>query len=207
MDKYIESRPSRSRWKDDNRNPKLYDERTDKPGTSTAATPTIIIQNGKTGGLAGGSAKPQSRLTRAEKTILINQTLPEDVRISKLLRRLETESTTTGLIEICEKLKVVIQDPSNANYIRRSFDILANSVTTVMKDCSSEALRHLSEVFGLMGYAVVYDFPIYKSWICKTYKSIKSLRPAMMNALEKTLRMDQKSSELNEQIARLMELL
>lgn len=197
MDKYAESRPSRSRWKDDNRNPKLYDERTDKPG-STIAT----MQNGKT----GGNSKSSNRLNKAEIANQINQNLPEDVRISKLLRRLETESTTTGLIEICEKLKVVVQDPANANYIRRSFDILANSVTTVMKDCSREALPHLSEVFGLMGYAVVYDFPIYKAWVCKTYKSVKSLRPAMMNSLEKTLRMDQ-NSELSEQIARLMELL
>ena len=197
MDKYSESRPSRSRWKDDNRNPKLYDERTDKPGTTIAT-----MQNGKT----GGNSKSSNRLNKAEIANQINQNLPEDVRISKLLRRLETESTTTGLIEICEKLKVVVQDPANANYIRRSFDILANSVTTVMKDCSREALPHLSEVFGLMGYAVFYDFPIYKAWVCKTYKSVKSLRPAMMNSLEKTLRMDQ-NSELSEQIARLMELL
>lgn len=199
MDKYSDSRPSRSRWKDDNRNPKLYDERTDKPGTTASTS----LQNGKT----GGSSKSSNRLTKTEIANQINQNLPEDVRISKLLRRLETESTTTGLIEICEKLKVVVQERANANYIRRSFDILANSVTTVMKDCSREALPHLSEVFGLMGYAVVYDFPIYKSWICKTYKSVKSLRPAMMNSLEKTLRMDQHSSELSEQIARLMELL
>lgn len=197
MDKYVESRPSRSRWKDDNRNPKLYDERTDKPGTVTSAL------NGKT----GGSAKSSNRINKIEIANQISQNLPEDVRISKLLRRLETESTTTGLIDICEKLKVVVQDPSNANYIRRSFDLLANSVTTVMKDCSREALPHLSEVFGLMGFAVVYDFPIFKSWICKTYKSVKSLRPWMMNSLEKTLRMDQNTTELSEQIARLMELL
>lgn len=197
MDKYVDSRPSRSRWKDDNRNPKLYDERTDKAGTSTT-------QNGKT---SGGNVKSSNRLNKAEIANQINQNLPEDVRISKLLRRLETEATTAGLIEICEKLKIVLQDPANANYIRRSFDILANSVTTVMKDCSPEALPHLSDVFALMGYAVHYDFPIYKTWICKTYKSVKSLRTVMMNSLEKTLRMDQNSSELSEQIARLMELL
>lgn len=197
MDKYGESRGNRSRWKDDNRNPKLYDERTDKPG-STSALPV----NGKT---TSGNAKPV-RIKTSEIANQINQNLPEDVRISKLLRRLETETTVSGLIEICEKLKVVVQDQSNTNYIRRSFDILANSVTSVMKDCSREALPHLSEVFGLMGFAVQYDFQIYKSWVCKTYKSTKSLRSAMMNALEKTLRMD-RTGELSEQIARLMELL
>lgn len=197
MDKYGDSRGNRSRWKDDNRNPKLYDERTDKPG-STSAMPV----NGKT---TSGNVKPV-RIKTSEIVNQINQNLPEDVRISKLLRRLETETTVAGLIEICEKLKVVVQDQSNTNYIRRSFDILANSVTSVMKDCSREALPHLSEVFGLMGFAVQYDFQIYKSWVCKTYKSTKSLRSPMMNALEKTLRMD-RSGELSEQIARLMELL
>jgi hypothetical protein len=47
---------------------------------------------------------------------------------------------------------------------------------------------------------------MYKSWVCKTYKSVKSLRPAMMNSLEKTLSMDVKC-QLGDQIARLMELL
>lgn len=195
MDKYGDSKPSRSRWKDDNRNPKLYDERTDKAGSAS-------VQNGKT----RDSKRESSRLNKTEIANQINQNLPEDVRISKLLRRLETEPTTTGLIEICEKLKHVVQDPLNGNYIRRSFDTLAVSVTSVMKDCSVEALPHLSEVFGLMGYAS-YDFPTYKSWICKTYKSTKSLRPVMMNSLEKTLQMDQNTAQLSEQIARLMELL
>lgn len=198
MDKYSDSKPSRSRWKDDNRNPKLYDERTDTQGVQTSHKP---------GNQSVKVNKPVSRLNKSEIANQINQNLPEDVRISKLLRRLETESTISGLIDICEKLKVVVVDPANTNYIRRSFDLIANSVTTVMKDCSREALPHLSEVFGLMGYAINYDFPIYKSWICKTYKSTKSLRPAMMNALEKTLKMDQNTSVLSEQIARLMELL
>lgn len=201
MDKYSDSRSSRSRWKDDNRNPKLYDERTDKPG----AVASSQLPNGKTA--PSGNPKSSNRLNKAEIANQINQNLPEDVRISKLLRRLETEGTIAGLIDICEKLKVVVQDQANAGYIRRSFDILANSVTAVMKDCSREALPHLSEVFGLMGFAIRYDFPQYKSWICKTYKSVKSLRPAMMNSLEKTLQMDKHTFELSEQIARLMELL
>lgn len=195
MDKYTENRPNRNKWKVDNRNPKLYDERTDKPGTSAVISGKIIAE-----------LKPNRKTCDIINLNQINQNLPEDVRISKLLRRLETETTIAGLIEISGKLKSVIQDQSNANYIRRSFDILSNSVTSVMKDCSREVLPHLSEVFGMMGFAVRYDFQIYKSWVCKTYKSTKSLRPAMMNALEKTLRMDQ-NAELSEQIARLMELL
>lgn len=193
MDKYNDSRSTRSRWKDDNRNPKLYDERTDKPGSSSSSSKVN---------------KSSQRLSKNDIVNQINQNLPEDVRISKLLRRLETEtSSISGLIDLSEKLKIVCNDPSNANYIRRSFDSIANTVTSVMKDCSLEALPHLAEVFGIIGFAVHYDFPTYKSWICKTYKSTKSLRPAMMNALEKTLRMDQNVLGLSDQISRLMDLL
>lgn len=140
MDIAREHKLSRSRWKDD-RNPKLYDERTDRAGVSSTAQ----LQNGKPSGSGAGGQKSSSRQTKSDVASQINQNLPEDVRISKLLRRLETETTIAGLIDICEKLKVVVQDPTNGNYIRRSFDLLANSVTTVMKDCSREALPHLSE--------------------------------------------------------------
>lgn len=185
MEKYGDSKPSRSRWKDDNRNPKLYDERTDKPGT----------------------VKIASKASGRNKAEIAKNNLSDDNRISSLLRRLETEKTIAGLIDICDKLKNVVQDSNNANYIRRSFDLLSNSVIKVMQDCPQEALPHLCDVFGLMGYAIHYDFPMYKSWICKTYKSTKSLRPAMMKSLEKTLKMDETDVELDEQIARLMELL
>ena len=73
MDKYSDSRSSRSRWKDDNRNPKLYDERTDKAGVTSSVT------NGKVS--SGGSSKSSNRLSRSEIANQINQNLPEDVRI------------------------------------------------------------------------------------------------------------------------------
>lgn len=188
MDKHDDNRRTRNKWKEENRHLRLYDDKNDRQGNST------------------GDEKSSSRISR-EIANNLNHNLPEDVRISKLLKKLETEETTTGLIEICEKLKVVIKDPANASYIRRKIDNLANSIIKIMKDCSAEALPHLSEVFGLIGYAATSDFQFYKSWICKTFKSVKSLRPAMMNALEMTLKLDGNTGKLNDQIARLMELL
>lgn len=93
MDKYNDSKPSRSRWKDDNRNPKLYDERTDKPGVFS------ILQNGKLDGKreASNSAK-SSRINKTEIVSQINQNLPEDVRISKLLRRLRLKQPSLDLL-------------------------------------------------------------------------------------------------------------
>jgi hypothetical protein len=197
MDRHGEGKSSRHRWKDEHRNPKLYDERTDTAGVST--------QNGK-----NSAPKVTIKVKSEPKNDIVaqlNQNLPEDLRISKLLRRLECESTVTGTIEICEKLKTVVRDQSNAGYIKRSFDMITNSIVGVMKDCSEEALPHVCEVYGMMGFVVRSEFPVYKSWICKTYKSTKSLRVAMMSSLEKTLRMDSNELRLSDQIGRLLELL
>lgn len=208
MDKFNESRSTRSRWKDDNRHPKLYDERTNQVGTSQ--TGTNSSQNGKiiikTTTVSNSRYGKSDLIDISSKASQINQNLPEDMRISKLLRRLETETSTLGVIDICKKLIIAIQDQTNSRYIHRSFDILANSTINVMKDCNQEALPHLSKVFGMMGFVMLDEFPQYKSWLCKTYKTIKSLRVPMMSSLENTLKMD-RDAELSNQIARLMELL
>lgn len=198
MDKHGEGKSSRHRWKEEHRNPKLYDERTDTAGVST--------QNGKNSSTSKITIKVKSE-PKNDIVAQLNQNLPEDLRISKLLRRLECETAVTGMIDICEKLKTVVKDQSNAGYIRRSFDMITNSIVGVMKDCSEEALPHVCEVYGMMGFVVRSEFPVYKSWLCKTYKSTKILRVAMMNALEKTLQMDINESRLSDQIGRLLELL
>lgn len=198
MDKHKEGKSSRNRWKEEHRNPKLYDERTDTAGVSQSSK----NQQSSTSTLPKVEVKIKNDVIAQ-----LNQNLPEDLRISKLLRRLESETTITGTIEICEKLKNVVKDPANSGYIRRSFDMITNSIVSVMKDCSDEAMPHLCEVYGMMGFVIRNDFPVYKSWICKTYKSIKSLRVAMMNSLEKTLRLDSNELRLSDQIGRLLELL
>ncbi|XP_070506242.1 serine/threonine-protein kinase Smg1 [Chironomus tepperi] len=205
MDKYGDGKSSRNRWKDENRNPKLYDERTDTPGQS---------QNGKNSSSTTTSSSSSSSKNQGSKQVkndIVNQlaqSLPEDIRISKLLRRLETEGSVTGTIEICQKLKAAVQDQTNASYIRRSFDMLANSLISIMKECHSpDAMSSVCQVFGMIGFVMRNDFPLYKSWICKTYKSVKLLRAPMMNALEKTLRLDSNDLRLSDQMGRLMELL
>lgn len=198
MDKHGEGKSSRHRWKEEHRNPKLYDERTDTAGS-------VSLQNKNS-----SSSKITIKIKNDSKNDIVaqlNQNLPEDLRISKLLRRLECETTVTGTIDLCKKLKTVVRDQSNTGYIKRSFDMITNSVVGVMRDCSEEALPHVCEVYGMLGFVVRSDFPVYKSWICKTYKSSKILRVAMMNALEKTLRLDSNELRLSDQIGRLLELL
>lgn len=206
---------SRNRWKEEHRHPKLFDEReppTQQNGkiasssSSSSATVTTVLKNQSSS--SSSNNNNSNKLAKNEIMNQLAQNLPEDVRISKLLRRLETETSVTGTIEICGKLKIVVQDQANANYIKRSFDMLTNSLISVMKEChSQEALAQVAEVYGMMGFVMRNDFPLYKSWICKTYKSMKSMRVSMMNALETTLKMDANDLRLNDQMGRLMELL
>lgn len=211
MDRHREGKSSRNRWKDEHRNSKLYDERTDTAGISHGSGSSNNNNNNKNQS-SSSSQSSSSKASEAAKmkndTIAqLNLNLPEDLRISKLLRRLECETTVTGTIELCEKLKNVVKDNSNVGYIRRSFDMITNSLVSVMKDCSEEALPHVCEVYGMMGFVIRNDFPVYKSWICKTYKSTKGLRVAMMTSLEKTLLLDSSELRLSDQIGRLLELL
>lgn len=200
MDKHRDGKSSRNRWKEEHRNPKLYDERTDTAGVS-------LLSNKNQSSSSSTSKSTEERKAKNDVIAQLNQNLPEDLRISKLLRRLECETTISGTIELCEKLKVVVKDSSNAGYIKRSFDMITNSLVSVMKDCSEEALPDVCEIYGMMGFIIRNDFPVYKSWICKTYKSTKSLRVAMMTSLETTLRMDSSELRISDQIGRLLELL
>lgn len=115
--------------------------------------------------------------------------LPEDMRISKLLRRLAAERDPNNALDLCEKLKIVIVDSSNAAYIRRSFDILAESIWTILKEGPEECLHSVAIIFGMMGFVLRNDFPQYRNWIVKIYKN-HHLRIPMMTALLKTFKLD-----------------
>uniref|UniRef100_A0A336K3Y9 CSON000458 protein n=2 Tax=Culicoides sonorensis TaxID=179676 RepID=A0A336K3Y9_CULSO len=130
----------------------------------------------------------------------------EDLKISKLLRKLNTEINISTAIETCEKLKKAIQDSNNVGYIKRCFDILADTIIGAFEVVPIEALGSVAEVFGLMGYIVRNEFTSYKAWIVKTYKNAKHLQLNMMQSLLVTLKLD-KFSQLQPFAARLIELL
>lgn len=130
----------------------------------------------------------------------------DDIKISKLLRKLNTETNLAATLDICEKLKVAIQDPSNAGYLRRCFDILADSVITAFETAPVDGLESVAEVFGMMGYVARNEFTTYKAWIVKTYKNTKHLQLNMMQSLLVTLKLD-RNSQLQSSAGRLIELL
>lgn len=132
--------------------------------------------------------------------------LPEDMRISKLLRRLCQETDVKACIDLCNKLGVVILEPCNASYIRKSFDILADGIMSVLENGPRECFDAAADVFGMMGYVARNDFNSYRAWVVKYYKYSKKFKRAMMRALKKTLLMDT-NGELRDSAPRLMEML
>lgn len=114
--------------------------------------------------------------------------LSEDLRISKILRRLMVESNRKAAIDLCNKLDVAVRNQSNASYICRSFDILFDNMVTVLRKCPPECLENASIVLGIMGYINRYDFVVYKNNLTKTYANNKCLRQYLMTALRTTIR-------------------
>lgn len=140
-----------------------------------------------------GAYNGESLNTNKITNLLAN--LPEDMRISKLLRQLSTEKDATEARKICIKLNIVIMDGTNASYIRRSFDILSEHILRTFKDGPIDALNDVAGVFGKMGWIVRSDFTIYRQWIQKMHK-IERIREYVLKALQETLEMDAVAHEI-----------
>ncbi|XP_055526666.1 serine/threonine-protein kinase Smg1 isoform X2 [Wyeomyia smithii] len=145
-----------------------------------------------------------SNLQELNKQLQAN--LPEDMRISKLLRRLCQENDVKVCLDLCSKLGVVILEPCNESYIRKSFDILADGIISVIENGPRDCLDNVAELFGMMGYVNRSDFTAYRAWIIKYYKNSKKMKQAMIKAIKKTVSLDVKV-DMKETANRLMDLL
>lgn len=114
--------------------------------------------------------------------------LPEDLRISKIIRRLLIETNRHAVLDLCKKLETAVRNQSNATYICRSFDILFENMLTVLLQCPIECLESASIILGIMGYINRYDFAIYKGHLTKAYENHKSIRKYLMISLKTTLK-------------------
>lgn len=132
--------------------------------------------------------------------------LPEDMRISKLLRRLCQETDVKTCLDLCSKLGVVVLEPCNTSYVRKSFDILADGIMSVLENGPRDCVEAVADVFGMMGYVSRNDFNVYRAWIAKYYKYSKKLRRAMLRALKKTVALDT-GDDLKDMAGMLLDLL
>lgn len=155
--------------------------------------------------VGAGDANSASLNSKKITNLLAN--LPEDMRISKLLRLLSGEKDGDAAKSLCMKLNIVIVESANASYIRRSFDILADTMMRIFKDGPAEAMPNIAEVFGKMGWVVRTDFNVFRPWIQRMYKQ-ERIREWIMLALEHTLKMDSNACDLrSDSCDRIIEML
>lgn len=146
-------------------------------------------------------------LTNSRKISNLLANLPEDIRISKLLRQLSGEKDDDEARKICTKLNIVVLDPTNTSYIRRSFDILADTMMRIFKDGPTGSMNEVADVFGKMGWIIRSDFSVYRSWIQRMIKH-ERIRVYVFRALQQTLFMDRNTCEIrSDNCSRIIEML
>lgn len=133
--------------------------------------------------------------------------LPEDMRISKLMRQVVAEKDPEQVAQVCKKLRMAIEDTTNGNYIRRSFDLLADTMMRVFKEGPLPSMPDVADVFGLMVWVVRGDFSVYRTWLARMYK-VERIRVWVLRSLEFSLRKDEHNRDMRvDTCNRLIELL
>ncbi|XP_061714847.1 serine/threonine-protein kinase SMG1, partial [Cydia pomonella] len=126
--------------------------------------------------------------------------LPEDPRISKLLRRLCAEVDIEKSLAICSKLQEAVMLPENARYIRRSYDILVESLLDVLYDAPGpETKEQAAVVLGRIGYVMGPDFRKHLEWIESTYTAHNSsIKHLLILSFSETFQLDFQTPNLSE---------
>lgn len=126
--------------------------------------------------------------------------LPEDPRISKLLRRLCAEVDVEKSLVICSKLQDAVMLPENARYIRRSYDILVESLLDVLYDAPGpETKEGAAVVLGRIGYVMGHDFRKHLDWIGVTYAANNtSIKHFLTLSFTETFQLDYQTPNLTD---------
>lgn len=126
--------------------------------------------------------------------------LPEDPRISKLLRRLCAEVDTEKSLVICNKLQDAVMLPENSRYIRRSYDILVESLLDVVYDAPGpETKEGASIVLGRIGYVMGPDFRKHLDWIAVNYAAHNSsIKHYLTLSFTETFQLDYQTPHLTD---------
>ncbi|KAB0796118.1 hypothetical protein PPYR_10179 [Photinus pyralis] len=141
-----------------------------------------------------GSMYFRSKCYEPEKKTEVKFNLPEDTRISKLLRRLSMENDQENSLTISKKLLEVLLIPDNASYVRKAFHILGESMLDILHGAPGlPAKEEAARALGRMGYIMGQenDFPRFQDWIFHKMLNVKDdTKYLFMKSLKETLRFD-----------------
>lgn len=112
----------------------------------------------------------------------------DDLRMSKIMRRLHNESSPAAALELCSKLDMAVRTPINVGYLTRSFDVILDGMLSLFKQCSPLVLDECSKTLGLIGYVNRMSYPTYEDFIVKNFRMHKRMQKYLIVALQTTLR-------------------
>lgn len=134
--------------------------------------------------------------------------LPEDTRISKLLRRLNNETDQDTALAISKKLLEVLLLPDNAYYVRKAFHILGESAFEILHVAPGPlAKQQAARVLGRMGYIMGQenDFDRYQHWLFNKMNSLSDeIQILLMKGLKETLSLETKKPVLEVHVENLI---
>lgn len=146
----------------------------------------------------------RGKFYETEKKTDIKLNLPEDTRISKLLRRLNIETDQENSLVISKKLLEVLLLHDNAHYVRKAFHILGESMFEILHVSPGPlAKQQAARALGRMGYIMGQenDFERYQHWLFtkmnNTYEEIQIL---LMKSLKETLTLEGKKPVLESHV-------
>lgn len=143
-----------------------------------------------------------------EKKTEIKLNLPEDTRISKLLRRLNIETDQDNSLAISKKLLEVLLLPDNAHYVRKAFHILGESMFEILHVSPGPmAKKQAARALGRMGYIMGQenDFERYQHWLFnKMANTFEEMQILLMRSIHETLAFEEKKPVLQSHIENLI---
>lgn len=134
--------------------------------------------------------------------------LPEDTRISKLLRNLSIETDQEASFSISKKLLEVLLLPDNAAYIRKAFHILSTSMFNILQVSPGlPAKKQAARALGRMGYIMGQenDFDRYLTCIFNKFSSsYDDMQILLIESFKETFDFEKNTPILQDHIDTLM---
>ncbi|CAG9824418.1 unnamed protein product [Phaedon cochleariae] len=146
----------------------------------------------------------RSKFYEPDKKNEIKLNLPEDTRISKLLRKLNIETDPDNSLAISKKLLEVLLISDNAHYVRKAFHILGESMFEILLVSPGPmAKKQAARALGRMGYIMGQenDFERYQLWLFnKMTTNYEEMQILLMKSLQETFVLEEKKPVLQAHI-------
>ncbi|XP_059470336.1 serine/threonine-protein kinase SMG1 isoform X2 [Neocloeon triangulifer] len=147
------------------------------------------------------SSKSNKKDSHRTKEGILTSLLPEDCRISTLLRRMHHENNMEVFFSITATLKESLTSPDNNRYIRRALETITESLLDILQNGpSSDARSEGARCLGVAGYALDGDAKRFFDWIFTTFQREKrdDVRLLLIEALQHMLKLEKDHPKLND---------